>query len=203
MSLGSAVTGNQLTSNDSTRRRLLETAATLLCKDSGASLAEVAAAAGIGRTTLHRYFPSRHDLLYALADDALIRVEEAVSKALPGSDEPVETCCKWANACGAFAVSRLLCSPESPTFAELQFFLKQGSPHRALRHDVAINHVHWATTRRPQADTLMALAIDHRAQVEAMADEAGVPRERIPAFKRLFEVVPASFQPGRRRGFRQ
>ena len=100
-------------------------------------------------------------------------------------DEPVETCCKWANACGAFAVSRLLCSPESPTFAELQFFLKHGSPHRALRHDVAINHVHWATTRRPQAETLMALAIDHRAQVEVMADEAGVPRERIPAFKRL------------------
>ncbi|MGE7469259.1 bifunctional 5-dehydro-2-deoxygluconokinase/5-dehydro-2-deoxyphosphogluconate aldolase [Bosea sp. NPDC003192] len=101
------------------------------------------------------------------------------------SDEPVETCCTWANACGAFAVSRLLCSPESPTFAELQFFLKQGSPHRALRHDVAINHVHWATTRRPQAATLMALAIDHRSQIEAMADEAGVPRERIQLFKRL------------------
>jgi 5-dehydro-2-deoxygluconokinase len=101
------------------------------------------------------------------------------------SDEPIETCCTWANACGAFAVSRLLCSPESPTFAELQFFLKHGSPHRALRHDVAINHVHWATTRRPQAATLMALAIDHRSQIEAMADEAGVPRERIAAFKRL------------------
>ena len=100
-------------------------------------------------------------------------------------DEAIETCCTWANACGAFAVSRLLCSPESPTFAELQFFLKQGSPHRALRHDVAINHVHWATTRRPQAATLMALAIDHRSQVEAMADEAGVPRERIQSFKRL------------------
>jgi 5-dehydro-2-deoxygluconokinase len=101
------------------------------------------------------------------------------------SDEPIETCCTWANACGAFAVSRLLCSPESPTFAELQFFLKNGSPHRALRHDVAINHVHWATTRRPQARTLMALAIDHRSQIEAMADEAGVPRGRIQLFKRL------------------
>lgn len=101
------------------------------------------------------------------------------------SDEPIETCCTWANACGAFAVSRLLCSPESPTFEELQFFLRNGSPHRALRHDVAINHVHWATTRRPQAATLMALAIDHRSQIEAMADEAGVPRERIQIFKRL------------------
>src|SRR3546814_17973218 len=29
--------------------------------------------------------------------------------------EPLKTCCTWANACGAFAVSRLLCSPESRT----------------------------------------------------------------------------------------
>ncbi|TCR68604.1 5-dehydro-2-deoxygluconokinase [Bosea sp. BK604] len=100
-------------------------------------------------------------------------------------EEPIETCCAWANACGAFAVSRLLCSPESPTFTELQYFLEHGSPHRALRHDVDINHIHWATTRRPQSDTLLALAIDHRAQIEAMADEAGVPHERIAAFKRL------------------
>ncbi len=33
-----------------------------------------------------------------------------------------------------------------PDFAELQFFLKHGSPHRALRKDEAINHIHWATT---------------------------------------------------------
>jgi 5-dehydro-2-deoxygluconokinase len=111
-------------------------------------------------------------------------------------DEPIETCCTWANACGAFAVSRLLCSPESPTFAELQFFLKHGSLHRALRHDVAINHVHWATTRRPQAPTLMALAIDHRAQIEAMADEAGAPRTRIAAFKRLAVAAAARVAKG-------
>ena len=54
----------------------------------------------------------------------------------------------WANACGAFAVSRLLCAPEYPTLEELQFFLKNGSKHRALRKDEAINHIHWATTRR-------------------------------------------------------
>lgn len=100
-------------------------------------------------------------------------------------DEPTETCCAWANACGAFAVSRLLCSPESPTFPELQYFLEHGSPHRALRQDADINHIHWATTRRPQSATLMALAIDHRAQIEAMAKDAGVPQGRIAAFKRL------------------
>lgn len=72
------------------RRRVLEAAATVLCAHSGASLADVAAAAGIGRTTLHRLFPTRHDLLYALADDALVRVEAAVDGALPTVTEAVE-----------------------------------------------------------------------------------------------------------------
>lgn len=99
--------------------------------------------------------------------------------------EPLETCATWANACGAFAVSRLLCAPEYPTFAELSHFLANGSPHRALRKDAAINHIHWATTRRPQSETLMALAIDHRSQLEAIADKAGAPRERIGDFKLL------------------
>jgi 5-dehydro-2-deoxygluconokinase len=114
-------------------------------------------------------------------------------------DEPVETACAFANACGAFAVSRLLCAPEIPTWEELQFFLSEGSPHRALRKDQRINHIHWATTRRPQAATLKAFAIDHRAQFEAMADRLGGPRERIPAFKLLsVEAVArvARGQPG-------
>ena len=99
--------------------------------------------------------------------------------------EPLETACAYANACGAFAVSRLLCSPEIPTFAELQHFLREGSPHRALRFDQALNHIHWATTRRPESETLMAFAIDHRAQFEAMAREVGAPIEKVQAFKRL------------------
>lgn len=99
--------------------------------------------------------------------------------------EPLTTCCAWANACGAFAVSRLLCSPEIPTFPELQAFLKNGSPHRALRHDAELNHLHWATTRRPQAAGLMALACDHRSQFEALADRLGHSRDRIACFKRL------------------
>jgi 5-dehydro-2-deoxygluconokinase len=100
-------------------------------------------------------------------------------------DEPLEVCCTYANACGAFAVSRLLCSPESPTWTELSYFLSHGSQHRALRHDAAINHIHWATTRRPQPATVMALAIDHRAQLETIAAAEGAGFERINAFKRL------------------
>ncbi|HEU5177747.1 MAG TPA: 5-dehydro-2-deoxygluconokinase [Burkholderiales bacterium] len=99
--------------------------------------------------------------------------------------EPLATAATWANACGAFAVSRLLCSPEYPTWAELDYFLKHGSRQRALRKDPDLTHVHWATTRRPQAETLMALAIDHRAQLEALADRHGAPRSRIDQFKVL------------------
>jgi 5-dehydro-2-deoxygluconokinase len=99
--------------------------------------------------------------------------------------ETLATAATWANACGAFAVSRLLCSPEYPTWAELSHFLEHGSEHHALRKDPAINHVHWATTRRRQPDSLMALAIDHRAQLEAVADRHGAPRSRLEQFKLL------------------
>lgn len=100
-------------------------------------------------------------------------------------DEPLAVCCTWANACGALAVSRLLCSPEFPSFTEMQHFVEHGSPRRAVRLDETLNHLHRATTRRPASGTVMALAIDHRAQLEAMADAAGVSRGRIAAFKVL------------------
>ena len=99
--------------------------------------------------------------------------------------EPLATAATWANACGAFAVSRLLCSPEYPTWAELSHFLEKGSAQRALRKDAALGHIHWATTRRGRGDTLMALAIDHRAQLEAIADRHNAPRARIDEFKVL------------------
>jgi 5-dehydro-2-deoxygluconokinase len=111
--------------------------------------------------------------------------------------EALATCATWANACGAFAVSRLLCSPEYPTWEELRHFLTHGSPHRALRHDPAINHLHWATTRRPQPAGLMALAIDHRAQLEEIADRAGAPRARIADFKVLAVEAAACVAEGR------
>lgn len=100
-------------------------------------------------------------------------------------DEPLQTCCTYANASGAFAVSRLLCSPEYPTWTELQHFLQHGSTERALRKDAVLSHLHWASTRRPAAKSIMAFAIDHRAQLESMADSAGSPHTRIAEFKLL------------------
>ncbi len=112
--------------------------------------------------------------------------------------EPLKTCATWANACGAFAVSRLLCSPEYPTWTELDFFLKTGSKHRALRKDEAINHIHWATTRRAdEIPLLMALAIDHRSQLVSVCDELGIGHDKIVAFKRLAVEAAARVADGR------
>ncbi len=112
-------------------------------------------------------------------------------------DEPASTCATWANACGAFAVSRLLCAPEYPSWTELRAFLEHGSPHRALRLDETLNHLHWATTRRRQYPKVMALAVDHRSQLEAIAGEQ---HERIPAFK-VLAVRAAAEVAGGRPGF--
>lgn len=111
--------------------------------------------------------------------------------------EPLATCCTWANACGAFAVSRLLCSPESPTWTELQHFLEQGSEFRALRHDPQLNHLHWATTRRGDWPQLLAFAIDHRIQFAQLAERCSAPPERIGAFKRLAVRAAAQVAAGR------
>lgn len=112
-------------------------------------------------------------------------------------EEPLERCCTFANACGAIAVSRLLCAPEYATWAELEHFLARGVTVPALRRDAALNHLHWATTRRPQPDGLMALAIDHRPQIAAMAAEAGAAPERIGTFKLLAVRAAARVAAGR------
>ena len=111
--------------------------------------------------------------------------------------EPHATSATWANACGAFAVSRLLCAPEYPTWEEMSYFLKHGSKFRALRKDEAINHIHWATNRRGEIPLLMALAIDHRSQLTDIADELAVPHSKINAFKRLAVAAAARVSQGR------
>ena len=111
--------------------------------------------------------------------------------------EPHATSATWANACGAFAVSRLLCAPEIPTWTELSYFLEHGSKERALRKDPKINHVHWATTRRREIPSMKALAIDHRLQLEDMAGGDTQKLARIPELKVLAVKAAAQVADGR------
>ncbi len=100
-------------------------------------------------------------------------------------DEPIETCCKYANACGAFAVSRHGCAPAVPSWTELAYFFEHGSAEHALRKDAKLEQIHWSTNRSREWPQVLAMAFDHRAQLEAMADDAGISHEHIPYFKQL------------------
>lgn len=111
---------------------------------------------------------------------------------LDGESWPVAL--KYANACGAFAVSRHGCTPAYPSWAELQFFLDRGVVEKALRKDRRLEQIHWATNRHEDWSTMRVFAFDHRMQLEAME---GASPERIGAFKRLCLEAAKVVQAGR------
>src|SRR6266699_665108 len=112
-------------------------------------------------------------------------------------DEPHQVSARLANACGALAVSRLLCSPEFPTRAELDHYLAYGSSHRALREDSRLNHLHWATTRRDIPRTLRVLATDGRSELRQLALRRSVPVERLARLEALAVDAVARVAAGR------
>lgn len=64
---------------------LIEAAFTLLNAEPTASLADIAAAAGVSRATLHRHFKGRADLVRALARKAQSETERAADLASEGA----------------------------------------------------------------------------------------------------------------------
>ncbi len=62
----------------SARQALLDSATTLLAQNPGASIIEIAEAAGVGRASLYRHFPTREALLRELSLEALKAMDEAV-----------------------------------------------------------------------------------------------------------------------------
>lgn len=67
---------------DRTAALIIECAATLLARNGDAtSMEDIAAAAGIGRATLYRYFANRQDLLRAMAVASVEELARAISDA--------------------------------------------------------------------------------------------------------------------------
>ncbi|MCK9795108.1 TetR/AcrR family transcriptional regulator [Isoptericola sp. 4D.3] len=64
-----------------TRRAIVEAAVRELAHDAATSLGQIADAAGVGRTTLHRYFPDRAALLDAVGSETVARLTEAHARA--------------------------------------------------------------------------------------------------------------------------
>ena len=100
-------------------------------------------------------------------------------------DEPLATCCAYANACGAIVVSRHGCAPAMPSWVELNHFLQHGASSRWLREDAALEHRHRVTTRLQEWPELTVLAFDHRVQFEELAGNTANAGARIARFKKL------------------
>lgn len=115
---------------------------------------------------------------------------------LDGKDWP--TSLKYANACGAFAVSRHGCTPAYPSLVELELFLERGVARPDLRNDTQLEQIHWSTNRhRNHGEDLpeyRIFAFDHRMQLEQMA---GYTLEKGSAFKELCLKAALHVQNGR------
>jgi 5-dehydro-2-deoxygluconokinase len=115
---------------------------------------------------------------------------------LDGEDWP--TALKYANACGAFAVSRHGCTPAYPSWTELQLFIGRGIVRPDLRNDGELEQVHWSTTRARNHNgdwsTMRVFAFDHRLQLEQME---GYTPEKGGAFKELCLRAAIGVQAGR------
>ena len=94
-------------------------------------------------------------------------------------ERPLEVCAELGNAVGALVVSRHGCAPAMPTREELEHYRKSW----AL--DETLERLHRVTTRIGDWPEVTALALDHRIQLEQLADRHGVSHAHIPYFKGL------------------
>ncbi|WP_436771867.1 TetR/AcrR family transcriptional regulator [Yinghuangia sp. YIM S09857] len=70
-------------------RTILEAAERVLAVDPGASMEQIAAAAGVARTTIHRRFANRQALIEALALSAARQLADAVDDGRPDTAPPL------------------------------------------------------------------------------------------------------------------
>jgi AcrR family transcriptional regulator len=72
-----------------TVRTILEAAERVLARDPAATMEDIAAAAGVARTTVHRRFSTREALIASLAGWASRQLEAAVAEARPDTSPPL------------------------------------------------------------------------------------------------------------------
>ncbi|SFB75291.1 5-dehydro-2-deoxygluconokinase [Collimonas sp. OK412] len=109
-----------------------------------------------------------------------------------------ESCCRYANACGALVVSRHACAPAMPTPVELAYFLDHAERMQRPDQDAHLQRLHRVTAPRKTWDEVNVFAFDHRNQFFELARESGefgVSEARLPQLKQLLvQAVAATEQ---------
>ena len=66
------------------REAILDAAISTLARNPGSSLSDIATRAGVGRASLHRYFPSRRDLIAAVSRQCMDEMDAALEARVRG-----------------------------------------------------------------------------------------------------------------------
>jgi TetR/AcrR family transcriptional regulator, mexCD-oprJ operon repressor len=126
-----------------TRHGILAAAASVLAARQGASMAEVAAAAGIARGTLYRHFPTRESLLRALEgaanEEAGRRLAEANLEQVPVAEALARVVRALVAVGEDFIVLLRERRPPEPGFAApLAALIERGRANGEIRGDVPV-----------------------------------------------------------------
>ncbi|MDQ0425433.1 TetR/AcrR family transcriptional regulator [Cellulomonas iranensis] len=173
------------------RRAILDATRALLTErpDVEPTFADVAARAGLGRSSIYHYFPSREDLFRAVVVDALPRWREAVTAATDAAGTPLDKVVAYAD-----ANLTLVADGEHAVISSLATFHPRAfsDPWVADMHgrlmDPLLDALRDADLDAPEVVAELVTAVVHRASalVEGGAD-VGVVRD---AMRRLLARRP-------------
>ena len=99
-------------------------------------------------------------------------------------EENLEKCALYGNACGALVVTRHGCSPSSPSFEEMDYFIKFFDEVKDLAHHPIMNQMHLRTELgNPQKYDLLILDLENQIQFEKSCHDKGISLDLISVFK--------------------
>jgi TetR/AcrR family transcriptional regulator, mexCD-oprJ operon repressor len=163
---------------DRVAEAILDVAADLLARDGEPpSMADVAAAAGVARATLYRYFPTRERLLQALAASALdataTRLAQADLDTVP-VPEAIARIARVVAAAGskyAAVIGPMRTTPAGPVEQQIgtliEALLRRGIDDGTFRGDLTVEELGFVLGQLLQAAARMAA--EHQAGVEKAA----------------------------------
>lgn len=127
-----------------TQRAILHAATTVWARDRSATLPQIAEAAEVGRTTLHRYFPERDGLLRAAAEFAIETATAAIADARPEQGAPREAMRRVVAALASVSEAIMFVFGDPSVLRE---FVPAADPGAPAPHDPVLDLI-----RRGQAD---------------------------------------------------